>query len=209
MKEGLIMGLDQYLNIVITTNEKTANRNHINSVAEQLIELNSAYSFTNPYSPVYIDKNDMISEFDLDPIYDVDGNATHRYELLTVKWQDRSYRKANQIQNYFETRFYEGGNEANHEQYNCINTEVDDFTIDDLLNRIHKINKNPTATVAEAEFPTTAGFFYGGTDYDEFYFQQNNEFANDLIELKQVRDQINSQLNNTPYQAIIEYSSWW
>ena len=203
------MGLDQYLNIVITTNEKTANRNHINSVAEQLIELNSAYSFTNPYSPAQLDKNDLISEFDLEPIYDVDGNATHRYELLTVKWQDRSYRKANQIQNYFETHFYEGGNESNHEKYNCVNTKVDDFTIDDLLNRIHKINKNPTATVAEAEFPTTAGFFYGGTDYDEFYFEQNNEFANDLIELKQVRDQINSQLNNTPYQAIIKYSSWW
>ena len=209
MKEGLIMGLDQYLNIVITTNEKTANRNHINSVAEQLIELNSAYSFTNPYSPAQLDKNDLISEFDLEPIYDVDGNATHRYELLTVKWQDRSYRKANQIQNYFETRFYEGGNEADHEKYNCVNTKVDDFTIDDLLTRLHKINENPTVTVAEAEFPTTAGFFYGDTDYDEFYFEQNNEFANDLIELKQVRDQINSQLNNTPYQAIIEYSSWW
>lgn len=203
------MGLDQYLDLVITTDEKTANRNHINSVTEQLTELSSAHSFVNHYSPVYIDENDLISEFDLDPIYDIDGNATHRYELLNVKWQDRSYRKANQIQNYFETRFYEDGNEADHEQYNCVNTEVDDFTIDDLLNRIHKINKNPTPTVAEAEFPTTAGFFYGDTGYDEFYFEQNNEFANDLIELKQVRDQINNQLDNTPYQAIIEYSSWW
>ena len=43
------MGLDQYLNIVITTDEKTANRNHINSIAEQLTELSSAYAFANPY----------------------------------------------------------------------------------------------------------------------------------------------------------------
>lgn len=209
MKEGLTMGLDQYLNIVITTDEKTANRNHINNVVEQLHDLIPAYSFANPYSPVYIDENDVISKFDLEPIYDVDGNATHRYELLAIKGQDRSYRKANQIQNYFETRFYEGGNEADNEQYNCVNTKVDDFTINDLLDRIHKINENPTATVAEAEFPTTSGFFYGDTDYDEFYFQQNNEFANDLIELKQIRDQINNQLDDTPYQAVIEYSSWW
>ena len=151
----------------------------------------------------------MTSEFDLDPIYDVDGNATHRYELLNVKGQERSYRKVNQIQNYFETRFYEGGNESDNEEYNCVNTKVDDFTIDDLLNRIANINKNPTATIAEAEFPTTDGFFYGDTDYDEFYFEQNNEFANDLTELKQARDQINRQLANTPYEAIIEYSSWW
>lgn len=203
------MGLDQYLNIVITTDEKTANRNHINSIAEQLTELSSAYAFANPYSPVYIDENDVTSEFDLDPIYDVDGNATHRYELLNVKGQERSYRKVNQIQNYFETRFYEGGNESDNEEYNCVNTKVDDFTIDDLLNRIANINKNPTATIAEAEFPTTDGFFYGDTDYDEFYFEQNNEFANDLTELKQARDQINRQLANTPYEAIIEYSSWW
>lgn len=203
------MGLDQYLNIVITTDEKTANRNHINSIAEQLTELSSAYAFANLYSPVYIDENDVTSEFDLDPIYDVDGNATHRYELLNVKGQERSYRKVNQIQNYFETRFYEGGNESDNEEYNCVNTKVDDFTIDDLLNRIANINKNPTATIAEAEFPTTDGFFYGDTDYDEFYFEQNNEFANDLTELKQARDQINRQLANTPYEAIIEYSSWW
>lgn len=209
------MGLDQYLNIVITTDENTANRNHINSVAEQLNELILAYSLKNPYSfaslssPDYIDENDLTSEFDLDPIYDIDGNATHHYELLNVKGQERSYRKANQIQNYFETRFYEGGNEADQEEYNCVNTKVDNFTIDDLLNRIHKINANPTAAVAEAEFPTTDGFFYGDTDYDEFYFEQNNELANDLIELQQVRDQINCQLADTPYQAIIEYSSWW
>ena len=203
------MGLDQYLNLVITTDKKTANRNHINDVIEQLTELIPAYAFANPDSPFHLDKNDMTSEFDLEPIYDIDGNSTHRYELLNVKGQDRSYRKANQIQNYFETWFYEGGNESDHEEYNCVNTKVDDFTIDDILARIHKINKNPTAKVAKAEFPTTNGFFYGDTDYDEFYFQENNEFANDLIELQQVRDQINDQLADTPYQAIIEYSSWW
>ena len=203
------MGLDQYLTIVITTDEKTANRNHINSITEQLTELIPDYSFANPYSPVNIDENDMTSEFDLEPVYNIDGYATQRYELLTVKGYERSYRKANQIQNYFETWFYEGGNESDHEEYNCVNTKVDDFTIDDILARIHKINKNPTAKVAKAEFPTTTGFFYGDTDYDEFYFEQNNEFANDLIELQQVRNQINQQLADTPYEAIIEYSSWW
>lgn len=203
------MGLDQYLTIVITTDEKTANRNHINSITEQLTELIPDYSFANPYSPVNIDENDMTSEFDLEPVYNIDGYATQRYELLTVKGYERSYRKANQIQNYFETWFYEGGNESDHEEYNCVNTKVDDFTIDDILAHIHKINENPTAKVAKAEFPTTTGFFYGDTDYDEFYFEQNNEFANDLIELQQVRNQINQQLADTPYEAIIEYSSWW
>lgn len=203
------MGLDQYLNIVITTDKTTANRQEINNIAQKLNTLLPNYSFNNQYSPSYLDNDDMISEFDLDPIYDIDGNSTNRYELLTVRHTEYSYRKANQIQNYFEEKFYEGGNETDNQDYNYVNTKIDDFTIKDILNRIDKINNHPTIEVAEEEFPTTEGFFYGDTDYNKYYFEQNNDFADDLTELQKIRNQINNQLENTPYKAIIEYSSWW
>lgn len=44
---------------------------------------------------------------------------------------------------------------------------------------------------------------------NESYFVSNDEFENDLIELKEIRNEINQKLENTDYHAVITYSSWW
>lgn len=88
--------------------------------------------------------------------------------------------------------------------------KIDDLTIDDIIKCIDNIesseNKEETA---KEEFPTTEGFFYGSTEYDQSYFDTNNEFKNDLTELQKIRNEINQRLEDTDYHAVITYSSWW
>ena len=204
------MGLDQYLNIVITTDKTTASRQEINNIAQKLNTLLPNYSFNNQYSPSYLDNDDMISEFDLDPIYDIDGNSTNRYELLTVKHTEYSYRKANQIQNYFETKFY---NTNPDETYNCINTVLDDADVDILLNKINLIMSQPTMEdkqrYAKRLLPTVDGFFYGSTDYDQDYFDDIASFSEQLQYLNKLRNQIDHVMTDRPFSVELIYSSWW
>ena len=151
--------------------------------------------------------NDII---ELEPVVNIDGYNTDTYELFHVSGADHYYRKTNQIQNYFEEHFYEGGNDYEGSDYNNVVTKVDDLTIDDIIECIDNIesseNKEETA---KEEFPTTEGFFYGSTEYDQSYFDTNDEFKHDLIELQKIRNEINQKLENTDYHAVITYSSWW
>ena len=199
------MGLDQYLNITITNSKSTITPEKLQNVKETLNSLLKSH----PVSDIYT-VNPEYPTVELEPVVDIDGYNTDAYELFHVNGAKRYYRKANQIQNYFEEHFYEDGNDYDGDDYNNIVTKVDDLTIDDIVECIDDIksSKNKEETAKE-EFPTTEGFFYGSTKYDESYFVSNNEFENDLIELKEIRNKINQKLENTDYHAVITYSSWW
>lgn len=199
------MGLDQYLNITITNSKSTITPEKLQNVKETLNSLLKSH----PVSDIYT-VNPEYPTVELEPVVNIDGYDTDTYELFHVSGAERYYRKANQIQNYFEEHYYEDGNDYDGDDYNNIVTKVDDLTIDDIIEHIDNIetseNKEETA---KEEFPTTEGFFYGSTEYDESYFVSNNEFENDLIELKEIRNEINQKLENTDYHAVITYSSWW
>lgn len=199
------MGLDQYLNITITNSKSTTTPEKLQAAKETLNSLLKSH----PMSDIYT-VNPEYPTVELEPVVDIDGYDTDTYELFHVSGAERYYRKANQIQNYFEEHYYEDGNDYDGDDYNNIVTKVDDLTIDDIIEHIDNIetseNKEETA---KEEFPTTEGFFYGSTEYDESYFVSNGEFENDLIELKEIRNEINQKLENTDYHAVITYSSWW
>ena len=199
------MGLDQYLNITITNSKSTITPEKLQNVKETLNSLLKSH----PVSDIYT-VNPEYPTVELEPVVDIDGYNTDAYELFHVNGAERYYRKANQIQNYFEEHFYEDGNDYDGDDYNNIVTKIDDLTIDDIVECIDNIksSKNKEETAKE-EFPTTEGFFYGSTEYDESYFVSNDEFENDLIELKEIRNEINQKLENTDYHAVITYSSWW
>ena len=56
------------------------------------------------------------------------------------------------------------------------------------------------ATLAAATLPTQAGFFFGSTDYDEYY----------LAELRQTVEQLEAVLNNPKFEHWhFEYSASW
>lgn len=196
------MGLDQYLNVTITTAKKTIAPERLERIKETLNSLLTPHQVNNIYTI-----NPEYPTVELEPVVNIDGYNTNNYELFHIDGTERYYCKANQIQNYFEKRFYEDGNDYDGDEYDNVVTKIDDLTIDDIIARIDTIELNEET--AKKEFPTTEGFFYGSTEYDEFYFEKNNEFKSDLIELQKIRNEINEKLKNTDYHAIITYSSWW
>lgn len=196
------MGLDQYLNVTITTAKKTIAPERLQRTKETLNSLFKSHQVNDIYT-----LNPEHPTVELEPVVNIDGYNTDNYELFHVNDTKRYYYKANQIQNYFEERFYEDGNDCDSDEYDNVVTKIDDLTIDDIIARINNIESNKET--AKEEFPTTEGFFYGPIEYDDFYFEKNNEFKSDLIELQKIRNEINEKLKNTDYHAIITYKSWW
>lgn len=85
-------------------------------------------------------------------------------------WREVGYwRKANQIHRYFvET--------VQHGEDNCGIYEVPKEVLEDLLERckiieeFRKSGKEKDLKLVSYILPTTEGFFFGSTDYDEYYF---------------------------------------
>lgn len=208
------MGLDQYLDITITTPRPIIKTKELQNIKENLKSILPSHSLENIYdiNPEYpnLDLPSINDITELEPVVNIDGYNTDTYELFDIRDTKSYYRKVNQIQNYFEERFYEDGNDYDGNDYNNVVTKVDDLTIDDIIDRIDTIKSSENREkTAKKEFPTTEGFFYGSTEYDQSYFVSNDEFKHDLIELQKIRNEINQKLENTDYHAVITYSSWW
>jgi hypothetical protein len=71
--------------------------------------------------------------------------------------------KANAIHGWFVENVQDGNNDCN-EYY------VSDEQIQELLNIVNKILENNS--LAEELLSTQTGFFFGETDYDEYYFEE-------------------------------------
>jgi len=74
------------------------------------------------------------------------------------------WRKANAIHQYFTRKL------SPDEEDNCTRIRVTKRDLLDLKRRCQKINRGG-AEVAEELLPTTSGFFFGGTSYDEWYMK--------------------------------------
>ena len=166
------MGLDQYLNVTITTTKKTIIPKRLERTKETLNSLLNSHQVNDIYTV-----NPESSTIKLEPVVNVDGNKTHNYELFHINGAKRYYCKTNQIQNYFEERFYENGNDCDSDEYDNVVTKIDDLTIDDIIARINNIDSSKET--AKEEFPTTEGFFYGSIEYDDFYFEKNSQYTPD------------------------------
>lgn len=89
--------------------------------------------------------------------------------LKTIRWDwfgskpDGYFRKVNCVYRYFEDRL---------EDEACLVTYKD---LCDLMNRATRIIQARSKEVAEDLLPTRSGFFFGGTDYDEWYYVQMKE----------------------------------
>ena len=71
------------------------------------------------------------------------------------------WRKANQIHRWFVDVVQEGND-------NCGNYYVSRDTLEELLDICKQVRDDHSK--AEQLLPTQSGFFYGGTEYDEWYF---------------------------------------
>lgn len=75
------------------------------------------------------------------------------------------WRKANQIHQWFVENVQNGVDD-------CAEYKVDYEQLRDLLNLCEDILDDGSKATASTLLPTTSGFFFGSTDYDDYYFEQ-------------------------------------
>ena len=200
------MGLDQFLGVNIVTEKDSVNMIQSNKMKKDILKHLSGYDLE---SSIIFDDGPR-TPTDLIPVYDIDGKQLVMHSLFNVQDVRTNYRKANQIQNYFEERYYNSDELHSNREYNCIVTKVDEVTIDDIVGRIDRVlDQQGNEEIAEKEFPTTSGFFYGPTVYDDYYYETSAQFRTDLLRFKKICKEINEALQTTLYKAAIFYSSWW
>ena len=100
----------------------------------------------------------------------------HRVKQITA--EVGYWRKANHIHKWFVENVQDGNDD-------CNSYEVSEDQLKELLSLIDEVLADHDK--ADALLPTTSGFFFGNTDYDEFYFeslQYTKEMLTDLLDEK-------------------------
>lgn len=113
------------------------------------------------------------------------------------------WRKANQIHNWFVQNVQDGEDE-------CNPYDVSIEQLQELVDTCKKVLANPE--LAESLLPTASGFFFGGTDYDEWYVQDLENTVKQLEPLIAFEKELESkQEEGKSRQAYVSYeyrSSW-
>ena len=145
------MGLDMYLNA----------RKHLSKIDYKALQANDELTYNSPEA-VYPKFNDLMEITQLtDVATDMYGASV---EVTCAYW-----RKANQIHNWFVTNIQEGND-------NCGEYYVSQDKLIELLALCkHSLeNKDPSL------LPPQGGFFFGGTDIDEWYWKDLTNTINQL-----------------------------
>ena len=102
------------------------------------------------------------------------------------------WRKANQVREWFVRN---AGLKADSD---CEVIKISEDQLQQLYDDCDKVVKNPK--LASELMPTSNGFFFGSTEYDDWYFDQ----------LKETMDGIQRIFDTTDFDTeVIEYTEWW
>ena len=103
------------------------------------------------------------------------------------------WRKANAIHNWFVENVQNGND-------NCGTYIVSDEKVDELLSICKMVLDN--RSMAEKFLPTKSGFFFGNTEYSDFYFEDIENTVKILERAKQLRE-------TKKFAYELTYSSSW
>lgn len=124
-------------------------------------------------------------------IYDENRKLIQKRKI--IKTLEIQWRKANQIHKWFVDNIQDGSDD-------CHSYELEENNLRELLNLCKEIlNSNFRTEKAKELLPTESGFFFGSTEYDEYYFK-DIEFT-----AKEIEKLLNSDNNYDWY----EYRSSW
>lgn len=104
------------------------------------------------------------------------------------------WRKANQIRRWFVEHLNDFDPSDNLGEYD-VSREV----LQDLIDDIDYVLEDESIERAEEVMPTGSGFFFGNTEYDEYYFDS----------LRYTRERIQEILDTTSEEDEIYYTEWW
>lgn len=97
------------------------------------------------------------------------------------------WRKSNHIHNWFVQNVQNGIDK-------CQAHSVTEETIIDLLTVVNDVLKAKDTATSERLLPVQRGFFFGGTDYDEWYYHDLKETKKNLNKILQTVDFENNYL---------------
>ncbi len=119
-------------------------------------------------------------------------DTEHKYGHGGIKEQVGYWRKANAIHKWFVENIQDGEDDC------CYHREVTQEDLEELRDICREILCNPD--IAEDRLPTTSGFFFGSTVYDEWYME----------DIKNTIDIITEVLETTDFEREMVYyvSSW-
>ena len=146
----------------------------------------------------------MTPNAELDTIVDIVGLSRTDLEpdmpSVIVGVKVLQWRKANAIHDWFVNNVQAG-------EDNCKEYYVSREKLEELLANLGEVlsikngthNGDPDITIEDI-LPTTDGFFFGGTEYDDYYWS----------EVERTYEAINALLNNHKFDDFdFEYSSSW
>lgn len=115
-----------------------------------------------------------------------------KYGFSHIAEEVAYWRKANAIHQWFVDNVQDGEDDC------CAHRELTRSDLKTLRDLAHEVLCNPD--LAEESLPTQSGFFFGGTEYDEFYIE----------DLQETIKQIDKILETTDFntEALYYVSSW-
>jgi hypothetical protein len=115
---------------------------------------------------------------------------THGMRPTYVTCEAMYWRKANAIHRWFVENVQDGND-------NCGNYYVSHENLEQLLSDINQVLDNPEQ--ADNILPNQSGFFFGSTEYDDYYFEK----------LRQTQQRITELLTDKYSNWEFYYSSSW
>lgn len=126
------------------------------------------------YTGEYISNIDSSSFEKLESLIPESKEFSLDFKSASVQIEIGYWRKANAIHNFFVTHLANGKDDCRE-----IYLYMDDLK--HLLGRCNQVLEDKSANKAIELLPTTSGFFFGSTYYDEWYFE-SLEYTKNLIE---------------------------
>jgi hypothetical protein len=96
-----------------------------------------------------------------------------------ISFEVAYWRKANEIHNFFISKCANGVD-------NCQTIDVERGELEELLELCKYVIEHPEE--AEQKLPTKSGFFFGSTDYDDYYFSDLKETVTVLEKVLKLKD---------------------
>lgn len=120
------------------------------------------YLSAKKYLSQYFDPADKDKIAEINSLFGIEGDEMSDYGAQEVKFRAAYWRKANAIHNWFVQNCQQGVDE-------CQETYVTREQLQQLIDLCKEVIAGKTK--ASRSLPTADGFFFGSTEYDEYYMQ--------------------------------------
>ena len=133
---------------------------------------------------MYLNKKTYVKKWNHTPkdsVYNITidrekGHGINTERVTFIEEELMYWRKANHIHKFFVDRCADG-------EDNCQEMYLEEEVVGDLIEILKKVVKAKDDKVSAELLPTESGFFFGPTEYDEYYYGECERTLNELSDL--------------------------